>query len=474
MNRIALPHGKLFPLAFLFAICVAQLPMALLAAPPNVVILFTDDHGMLDAKCYGSDDLITPNIDRLADEGVRFTQAYAHSVCCPARAALMTGRHPQRTGISGWARGNRTGLDGAKFFMKPEEVTIAEVLKGSGYKTALFGKWHLGAAIGHGPLDQGFDRFFGHLGGFIDNYRHYFLHGHGYHDLWNGNEEIFRRGEYYPDMMVHEAVEYIEQNRDAPFFMYVAFNLPHYPEQPIEKFADAYADMPMPRQSYARVISSVDEHIGRILKKLDETGLADNTIVIMMGDNGYSAENKPGITVDNHASGFPKGHYYSANGGGGNTGKWIGHKGNFLEGGIRVPAIIRYPKALPSGEVRDQVVTVMDWFPTILELAEIPKPDEVAFDGRSVLPVVRDTKAPSAHDVLHFEWINSWAIRSGDWKLIGHQNNKKKGPPSYELRNLADAEPEAKNYAKELPEVVDRLAKLHEQWAEEIQATGLD
>lgn len=460
--------ARMFSLFALLSIGILGLSGQARAEKPNVVILFTDDHGTLDATCYGSNDLMTPNIDRLAEEGMRFTQAYAHKVCCPSRAALLTGRHPQRAGISNWAQGDRNGVSSASENMHTEEVTIAEVLKAEGYRTALFGKWHLGAKVGHGPLDQGFDRFFGHLGGFIDNYRHYFLHGQGFHDLWDDHEEIFRRDEYYPDMMVGKAVQYIEANWDSPFFMYVAFNLPHYPEQPIDKFSSAYTDMPMPRQSYARVISSVDDHIGRILNKLDEKGIADNTIVIMMGDNGHSAEDiKQGISVDNHASGYPKGYYYSAHGGGGNTGKWIGHKGTFLEGGIRVPAIVRYPNVLPSGVVRDQVVTVMDWFPTIVELADIPKPD-VAFDGRSMLPVIRDPQAASAHQVLHFEWPDAWAVREGDWKLIGFRDKKLDTIARYELLNLADAEPEVNNHAEEHPQIVERLTTLHNAWAQDV------
>lgn len=443
------------------------LPGIVRAERPNVVILFTDDHGTLDANCYGSTDLVTPNIDKLAASGIRFTQAYAHTVCCPSRAALLTGRHPQRGGISNWTQGDRHGSDSRNSNMKAEELTIAEVLKSAGYDTALFGKWHLGAKIGHGPLDQGFDRFFGHLGGFIDNYRHYFLHGKGFHDLYDDNQEIFRRGEYFPDMMVDRAIEYIDTKHDAPFFMVVAFNLPHYPEQPLGKFADAYPDMAMPRQSYARVVSTVDDYIGRVLNKLEETGLRENTIVIMMGDNGHSTENNKGISVDDHTSGYPKGHYYLANGGGGNTGKWIGHKGDYLEGGIRVPAIISYPNALPKGEVRDQIITVMDWFPTILKLAEIPQP-AVQLDGRSVLPVIRDAKSPSAHKALHFEWSNRWAVREGDWKLIVKLNRDKQTITHTGLHNLADTKPEVKNYAEENPEIVARLTDLHDQWASEV------
>ena len=172
------------------------------ATRPNVVILLTDDQGTLDMGCYGSTDLKTPHMDRLAAGGVRFTQAYAH--------------------------------------------------------------------------------------------------------LYDGNEEVFRREEYYPDLMIERAVQFIEANKAVPFFMMVAFNLPHYPEEPLTKFKDAYADLPMPRQSYARVISTVDYHIGRVLDKLDATGLSDNTIVILMSDNGHSTENNSGISVDDHASEKPE------------------------------------------------------------------------------------------------------------------------------------------------------------------------
>ena len=393
---------------------------------PNVVILLTDDQGTLDAQCYGSTDLLTPNMDRLAATGVRFTQAYAHTVCCPSRAALFTGRHPQRGGVRNWTQGDRHGSDSKNLHMAPGEVTLAEALKSAGYRTALFGKWHLGAQLGHGPLDQGFDRYFGHLSGFIDNYRHYFLHGRGYHDLYDGNEEIFRPEQYYPELMIERAVEFIEANRDAPFFMTVAFNLPHYPEQPRSKYEDAFAGLPMPRRSYARVVASVDDLIGRVLGKLETTGLRDNTIVILMSDNGHSEEDSAGIAVDNHTSGYPRGHYYLAHGGGGNTGKWIGHKGTFLEGGIRVPAIISYPAKLPQGETRDQIVTIMDWFPTVLELCGIQQEDDAPkLDGHSMTSLITDPAALSKHEVLHFAWGNTWAVRRGDWKLIGNPQSRR-------------------------------------------------
>jgi arylsulfatase A len=429
---------------------------------PNVVILFTDDHGTLDVNCYGSADLKTPHMDNLARRGVRFTQAYAHKVCCPSRAALFTGRHPERGGVTNWTQGDRHGSDAQNTNLAAEEVTLAEVLKSAGYRTALFGKWHLGAKEGHGPLDQGFETFFGHLGGFIDNYRHYFLHGRGFHDLYDGNTEIFRREEYFPDMVIERAVNYIEENKDRPFFMTVAFNLPHYPEQPMEKFKDDYTDLPMPRQSYARVISSVDDHIGQVLNKLEQTGLSQNTIVILMGDNGHSEENNKGISVENHSSGYPLGHYYSAHGGGGNSGPWIGHKAEFLEGGIRVPAMISYPAKLPQGETRDQVVTVMDWFPTVLELCGIERKsaDTPRLDGHSVVSLIDDPATESGHKVLQFGWANSWAVRRGDWKLITTLNEKTGKLAKQSLHNLNETNPEVKDHALIYPEIVAELTAL--------------
>ena len=464
------PSIPLFILSLGLLVAPAALRAA--AAPasrPNVVILLTDDQGTLDANCYGSTDLKTPNIDRLAAGGVRFTQAYGHTVCCPSRAALFTGRHPQRGGVRNWTQGDRHGSDRQNLFMAPEEVTLAEALKSAGYRTALFGKWHLGAQVGHGPLDQGFDEHFGHLSGFIDNYRHFFLHGRGYHDLYDGNTEIFRRDEYYPDMMIDRAVLFIEANKAAPFFMTVAFNLPHYPMQPTAKFKDAYADLPMPRQAYARMISSVDDHIGRVLDKLDATGLSDRTVVIFMSDNGHSTENNAGVSVDDHTSGYPRGHYYLANGGGGNTGQWIGNKGTFFEGGIRVPAIIRYPAKIPAGQVRDQIVTIMDWFPTVLDLCGVtPQASAPKLDGHSMARVIADPKAASAHEVLHFAWGRNWAVRRGDWKLIS-VINPRTSTTRVSLHYLAEPKPEVNDHAEAKPEIVRELTALHESWARSVE-----
>ncbi len=453
-------------LVSLLAVVALQATCAhhLCAAPasrPNVVIFYTDDQGTLDAGCYGSKDLYTPTIDRLAKRGVRFTQAYAHTVCCPSRALLLTGRHPQRSGVNNWTQGNLKSPLGLN--MDIEEITLAEALKGAGYRTALFGKWHLGAAATHGPTRQGFDEFFGHRGGFIDNYNHHFLHGAGFHDLYRGTKEVFERDKYFPDLTAAEAERFLEANQRKVFFMLVAFNIPHYPEQADKKFTERYKSLPMPRRSYAAMISTVDDRMGRVMAKLDKLKLTEKTIVIFMSDNGHSAE-RSAIRVERHNSGLPKGHNYGANGGGGNTGKWRGNKGTFFEGGLRVPAVISYPAKLPAGVVRDQAITAADWYPTVLDLCGVPAP-KVKLDGASLLPIIRSADVPTHHKVMHWQWQSRWAVREGDWKLIGSGD---KGRGKLFLGNLADEQPERKNYAKQKPEIVKRLAQLHSQWIDEV------
>jgi arylsulfatase A-like enzyme len=175
--------------------------------------------------------------------------------------------------------------------------------------------------------------------------------------------------------------------------------------------------------------------------------------------------------VDNHTSGYPRGHYYLAHGGGGNTGKWIGHKGTFLEGGIRVPAIISYPKLIPQGETRDQVITTMDWFPTIRELCSVPSDgDSPQLDGHSLTRIIADAKASSDHEVLHFAWAKNWAVRKGDWKLICKWNAKN-GQPIYSLHNLGDAQPEVNDYAQMESQMVQELISLHEEWEKDVKGS---
>lgn len=441
-------------LLVLVAVFAASFCFGASETKPNVVILYTDDQGTLDANCYGSKDLYTPTIDKLAKTGIKFTQAYAHTVCAPSRASLFTGRHPHRSGIIELPQGNRAGKKGAN--MAIDEVTLAEVFKENGYRTGLFGKWHLGAKKGHGPLSQGFDQFFGFLGGFIGNYTHYFLHKYAYHDLYDGDQEIFRKGEYFPGMMTEKALEFIDENREKPFFMCAAFNLPHYPEQSDKKFDERYKDIPMPRRSYAKVVSTVDDLMGKIVSKLEALGLRENTIILFMSDNGYSTENSS-IKNDNHPSGYPKGFNYGANKGGGNTGKWLGCKATFYEGGIRVPCVLSYPAKLPQNVSRDQAVLILDWYPTLLELCGIDQPD-VKLDGKSIVPILTTENAESEHKLMYWAWQRKWCVREGDWKLIGI------GPAPQMLVNIADAEPEKTNYLNEKPELAQTLFGKLQTW----------
>ncbi len=433
---------------------------------PNVVIFFTDDHGSLDANCYGATDLITPNIDRLAETGVRFTQAYSHTVCCPARAMLLTGRHPQRSGITNWTQGDMN--DSAGLNMPLDEYTLAEALQDSGYTTGLFGKWHLGAHKDYGPKKQGFDHFFGLRGGFIDNYNHHFLHGNGFPDLYDGTTRIEAKGDYFPELMTERSLQFINNNKNRPFLLYAAFNIPHYPEQSLTQFRTTYRDIKDPaRRSYNAMLTTTDHYIGRIISRIEEHGLRETTIMILMGDNGHSEETTNRIRIQNHSSGLPKEHFYGASGGG-YTGKWRGSKGTFFEGGIRVPAIISYPARLPQHETRDQIITAMDWYPTILELCNLTrKPNAPALDGHSVLPVVQSASQPSAYgDVLHFGWSNRWAIRDGDWKLIGKKTSGNDEPQG--LYNLSEKAPEAIDHQRAQPQIVKRLLTLHQEWARRV------
>ena len=440
---------------------------------PNVVVFLADDLGTLDARCFGSPDLVTPTIDRLARDGVRLTQCYAHTVCCPGRAMVMTGRYPQRCDLNSWAQGETTDQPKGRN-LKLSEWTLAEAMRDAGYATAIFGKWHLGAARTHGPTRQGFDEFFGIRGGFIDNYVHFSLHGRGRHDLFERDEEIFRRGDYFMEMVTDRAEAFIDANHDQPFFLYFPLNLPHYPEQSIAKFEHAFESLAEPRRSYAKIVATTDHFIGRVMSKLDQHGLADQTIVAFGSDNGHSNEDYQ-ISVDDHLSGLPRGLNYGANAGGGNTGTFRGAKGSFLEGGLRVPAIVSYPPKLPRGEVRDQLTTLMDFMPTILELTGVEAAGPT-MDGQSLVPICVDN-AETTYDEMHWQWQNGWAVRRGPWKLIvggtlglsgsGKDRLSNDFPDPF-LGRLDTERPESENFVDEQPGVVKELTQAHRRWLEDV------
>ena len=418
MKRFRLP-GHLLLLSLLA--CISTLS----ARRPNVIIIFTDDQGTVDMNCYGAKDLVTPNMDGLANRGVRFTQFYsAAPVCSPSRVGLMTGRTPQHGGLNG-----NVPLDSVG--MPSQQITIAEKMKTAGYATAHIGKWHLGHHKETVPNAQGFDHSFGHLVGCIDNYSHFFYwSGPNKHDLWRNGKEVFHNGEFFPDLMVKEAGEFIDKNKDQPFFIYFALNTPHYPYQGSPKWLEHYRDLPYPRNLYAAFLSTTDDRIGALLSEIENAGLTNDTIIIFQSDHGASEEVR-------------------AHKGGGSAGPHRGAKFSLYEGGIRVPAIISWPGNLPQNEVRNQIATGCDWFPTIMELCKIPAAEH-EIDGKSLLPVINSKSARSAHKIFHWKSGNSVAVREGKWKLV--MSGKKA-----ELFDLPNDLGESRNLVKEHPEMVEKL-----------------
>ena len=250
------------------------------------------------------------------------------------------------------------------------------------------------------------------------------------------------------ELIVDETIGFIDRNKEEPFFLYLALNTPHYPEQPPAKHLQLFAHLKEPRRTYSASVHTTDDLVGQVMSKLESLNLRRDTILIFMSDNGhqsYQSYDFFQVKIDNHRSGYPKGHRFSVgdgpNDGGGNTGKWFGHKGTFFEGGIRVPAIISYPAKLPQGQTRGQAVTAMDWYPTLLELCGV-KPPDAKLDGRSLLPVIRSAKAQSPHPVLFFQWQNNWAFRKGDWKLIRKKGRWEGARERFWLYSLAGDQPE--------------------------------
>ena len=410
---------------------------------PNVIVIYSDDQGTLDLNCYGSKDLHTPNLDQLARRGVRFTQMYSPSAICSAsRAGLMTGRFPARAGVPG----NVSSMKGVSG-MPGSEVTLAELMSTHGYATAHIGKWHLGYTPETMPNAQGFDYSFGHMGGCIDNYSHFFYWaGPNRHDLWRNGSEIFQDGEFFLDLMVEEASEFIQDSKDKPFFMYWAINAPHYPMQGTSKWREHYKDLPSPRRQYAEFVSTVDEKVGDVLSVLDKLSLRDDTIVVFQSDHGHSTEER-------------------AFGGGGNPGPYRGAKGCLFEGGIRVPSIVSWPKTLPVNQVRNQLATGCDWYPTLATLCGLKLPSH-HLDGKNLVPVIQSKDQESPHE--DFFWLlgrgarAQWAVRRGSWKLLGNPTDRSQATgnvklPARFLINLSTDAGETKNVADQYPDVVTEL-----------------
>ncbi len=422
------------------------------ADKPNVIIIYTDDQGTVDMNAFGAKDLVTPNMDRIAKSGIRFTQFYASPICSPSRASLLTGKTPQRAGCPGNAGASLESMRG----VPGSQYTMAEMFKDAGYRTAHIGKWHLGYQPDMLPNAQGFDYSFGHLVGCIDNYSHfYFWNGPNRHDLFRNGEEIHLPGEFFPDLMVKEASQFLEQNKEEPFFMYFAMNMPHYPYQGDEKWLKYYEEkgVAYPRDLYAAFLSTQDDRIGMLLEKLDELGLTENTIIVLQSDNGHSTEER-------------------AHHGGGSAGPYRGAKQCVFEGGIRVPAAISWPAEIPGGQVRDQFAVNTDWLPTLADLCEI-KLDRKELDGKSLVDLIKDEKTKTKHkDGYCWSYNKMWVARKGKWKLIGNPYDTSDRDYEFEeklfLANLEEDLGEQVNLAGKYPKVVTELEKQYAEWLKEI------
>ncbi len=422
---------------------------------PNVIFILTDDQGSVDMGAYGTSDIQTPHMDALAASGLRFTQFYAGGpICSPSRATVLTGKTPVRAGVPG----NVGASAAAKKGLVAEEITIAEVLKDQGYKTAAIGKWHLGYSKEQLPNGQGFDYHFGHHVGCIDNFSHfYYWNGPNRHDLYRNGEEVHLPGQYFPDLMLMEAEQFMESNRQEPFFIYFAMNTPHYPYQGDPEWLDYYneREIPYPRNIYNAFVSTMDERIGSLLQKVRQLGLADETIVIFQSDQGHSTEER-------------------AHFGGGSAGPYRGAKASLFEGGIRVPAIISWPGKVPAGEVRNQMAVATDWLPTITELVGIPSPTH-PIDGKSLVPIIESADAPDNHEIFHWTFGRHWAVRKGDWKLLFDplDTTEKRHPAPnreediYFLVKLSQDPGEKTNLAKGDPAKVRELKQIHDAWAKQ-------
>lgn len=333
--------------------------------------------------------------------------------------------------------------------MPGSEVTIAELLKTKGYATGHVGKWHLGYSMDTMPNAQGFDSSFGHMGGCIDNYSHFFYWvGPNRHDLWRNDQMIWEDGTFFPDLMVRECTSFLESNRDKPFFLFWALNIPHYPMQGESKWRKQYQHLESPRRQYAELVSTMDEKIGLVLAKLDELGLRENTLIIFQSDHGHSTEER-------------------AFWGGGNCGQLRGAKACLFEGGIRVPSIVSLPGTLPEGEIRDQLACGIDWFATIGEMCDADI-SASQLDGKSLVPLIKESTADSPHDSMYWHLGGGknpqWAVREGQWKLLGNAQDttdrmsKPDISPLF-LVNLTSDESESTNVAESNPDVVRRLQK---------------
>ena len=369
-------------------------------APPNIVFIMADDLGYADVSCYGRPDFKTPNIDRIAARGVRFLQGYANSAVCSAtRTALITGRYQYRLRIG---LDEPLGTNSNAVGLPPEHPTLPSLLKRAGYGTTLVGKWHLGLLPNFGPLQSGYDHFYGFRNGALDYYRH--TPGGPNEDLWDDDVLVHQMG-YLTELFGNRAVDVVNGYAKSrqPFFLSLHFNAPHWPweapgdEAESERLRVSGRGLAAydggSQKTYQRMIEALDAQIGRVLKALDDNRLTNNTIVIFTSDNG--------------------GERFAA------TWPFTGRKTELLEGGLRIPSIVSWPARIPQGKTSDQVSMTMDWMPTLLAAAGASPDPALPPDGINLLPHLTGTTAPVPRTLYWRYKANAQrAIRDGDFKFL--------------------------------------------------------
>ena len=432
------------------AIILASLqPLTLAQTPatsrPNVVLVITDDMGWADLSSYGATDIKTPNIDSLGRDGIRLTDFYANGVLCtPTRAALIAGRYQQRYAMEA-ALGHAASPSGERG-LPATGHSLPQLLKNNGYATAVVGKWHLGYKPEFSPRTHGFDYFFGLKSGYHDFYRH--NDSNGKPDLWEDDAPIDVAG-YTTDLITERALKFIEQNANRPFFIDVAYNAPHWPFQPPDKPSTARGNGAFltpsdadtsTRADYVAMVERVDRGVGEILRSLDRLKLATNTIVIFTNDNG--------------------GEWLS------NNGPLFNRKWTVWEGGIRVPALIRWPGRIPGGTVSDQVGITMDLTASILAATGTTVPPEARLDGVNLFPIW-EKKAPKTERTLFWRTNvgghSQKAVRSGDLKLVIDANHIF----IFDIRTDAG---ERRDLANQRQDVAQKLRALLADWERDVDA----
>lgn len=362
------------------------------SSQPNIILIMADDLGYGDLSGYGSEYINTPVLDNMATEGIKFTDYHSNgAVCTPTRAALLTGNYQQKSGLEGVIYVQE---DKRIYGISPTQKTMPEIFKDAGYKTGMFGKWHLGYNKEYNPTNHGFDEFYGYISGNVDYISH--RDGIGIYDWWHNTELSYDEG-YVTDLITDEALKFMESNKEKPFFLYLPHEAPHFPYQgrndkadrlPGQEF-DGKGSRKDRKQAYKEMVEIMDENIGRIFEKLKELNLDKNTFVLFCSDNGATKE--------------------------GSNGNLNGFKSSLWEGGHRVPAIAWYPSKIKSGEVSDDTVLSMDVLPTLLSIANIST--EHKFDGMDFSKTLFANKKLKNRSTF-WRYRNQWVAREGNWKYL--------------------------------------------------------